>query len=76
MLQLTKEQKDKLMEDIIQFFDEERDEEIGIIAASTVLDFFLEELGDKIYNKGLDDAKTWFSHQMENMESDFYSLYK
>lgn len=76
MFQFSKEQKDKLMEEIIQFFDEERDEEIGIIAAGTVLDFFLEELGEKIYNKGLDDAKNWFTNQIENMESDFYSLYK
>lgn len=76
MLQLTKEQKDKMINDIIQFFYDERDEEIGIIAASSVLDFFLEEIAENIYNQGLDDAKKWFTDKMESVESDFYTLYK
>lgn len=51
-------------------------EEIGIIAAGTVMEFFLERLGTFIYNKSLDDAKLWFSKRMEDIEADFDILYK
>lgn len=29
-----------------------------------------------IYNKALDDAKRWFAQMMDNLDSDFYTLYK
>ena len=73
---LSLEQKKKLQEEIIYFFQEERDEELGIIGAETVLDFFLDILGETIYNKALDDARLWLSRTVENAESDYYALYK
>lgn len=73
---LSSEQRRKLQEEIIYFFQEERDEELGIIGAETVLDFFLDVLGEIIYNKALDDAKRWLNRTVENAESDFYALYK
>ena len=73
---LSPEQKKKLQEEIIYFFQEERDEELGIIGAETVLDFFLDILGETIYNKALDDARLWLSRTVENAESDYYALYK
>lgn len=73
---LSPEQKKKLQEEIIYFFQEERDEELGIIGAETVLDFFLDVLGDTIYNKALDDVRRWLTRTVENAESDYYALYK
>lgn len=72
----TQEQKKRMQEEIIYFFKEERDEDLGIIGAETILDFFLDMLGESIYNKALDDVKLWFTRNMENMESDYYALYK
>lgn len=37
---LSPEQKNELREEIIYFFREERGEDLGIIGADTVLDFF------------------------------------
>lgn len=73
---LSPEQKRELQEDIIYFFQEERGEDLGIIGADTVLDFFLDVLGETIYNKALDDAKRWLTRTVENAESDYYALYK
>lgn len=55
---------------------EEREEEIGIIAAERVFDFFTGNLGKIFYNKGLDDARIWFSKRMEDLEIDYDLLYK
>jgi len=73
---LTEEDKKKLLEEIKWFFEEERDEQLGIIASEKILDFFLETMGDYIYNRALDNTKQWYSKRMENIESDFYALYK
>lgn len=76
LLDLTPEEKKSMLEDITYFFETERDEKIGIIGSEQVLDFFLQTLGDKIYNKALDDANRWYKRVRDNMESDFYALYK
>ena len=75
-LKLSREEKAVLMKEIQDFFLNERDEQIGLIAAETVLDFFLENIGLFIYNKALDDAKLWFMKSMEDMEFNFDLLYK
>lgn len=75
-LKLTREEKNKLIAEIQYFFNEERGEEIGIIAAETVLDFFIENLGITIYNRTLDEAKIWFSKRLEDLEVDYDALYK
>ncbi len=73
---LSAEEKRKLLEEIQSYFDEERDEKIGVIAAESLLEFFLNTLGKHIYNKALDNVKLWYEKRMENIEADFYALYK
>lgn len=75
-IKFSDEEKKRIMEEIRFFFQEERDEEIGFLATEKLYDFFIDELGQAIYNKALDDAKAWFGYNMNNLESDFYSLYK
>lgn len=75
-IQFTDEEKKKLNDEITFFFREEMEQELGVIATGKVLDFFLENLGNLIYNKALDDTQMWFKQAAENMEADFYSLYK
>jgi uncharacterized protein (DUF2164 family) len=76
VIKITPEQKKQLLEEIIYYFETERDEKLGIIASESILDFFLDNLGRFIYNKALDDAKIWFTKRLEDVEADFYSLYK
>ncbi|MDF2905537.1 MAG: hypothetical protein K0R34_858 [Herbinix sp.] len=73
---LSPEQKKQLLDEIIYYFDTERDEKLGIIASESILDFFMDNLGRYIYNKALDDAKVWYTKRLEDVEADFYSLYK
>lgn len=37
---------------------------------------FLEHLAPIVYNKALDDSMSWLKEQVENMEVDYYALYK
>lgn len=74
--ELSPEEKKKMLDEIVYFFREERDEDLGIIGSETVLDFFLDVLGDTIYNRALDDVRIWLKRNVENLESDYYALYK
>lgn len=73
---LTDEQKKQLMEEIRLFFEEELGEDIGFLRQQKVLDLFLEQLAPAVYNKALDDAMYWYKRQQDNLEADFYALYK
>jgi uncharacterized protein (DUF2164 family) len=56
------------------YFDEERDEDLGDLAAGLILDFFLEKVGPAVYNQGLRDARAWFERRMQDLEVDYGSL--
>lgn len=75
-IKLSEVQKKKLLEEIKAFYLDERGEEIGMIEQMQLLDLFEQKLAPVIYNKALDDAKAWYSQMMDNLESDFYVLYK
>jgi uncharacterized protein (DUF2164 family) len=71
---ITKERRDTLVKEIITFFATKRDEEIGILAAEEILDFFLEALYGDIHNKAIDDAKVITKQTFENLEIDLDTL--
>lgn len=56
---LPKEQKRLAVKEIIDFFGNERGEEIGVIAAESILDMFLQKVGLDLYNKGVEDSKNF-----------------
>ena len=41
-----------------------------------LMELFERKMAPIIYNKALDDAKRWFSQMMDNVDSDYYTLYK
>lgn len=75
-INLTDEQKQQIKDIIHSYFLDERDEDIGIILQEGLLDLFMEEIAPVVYNKALDDAKWWFSRRMNDIESDYYEIYK
>ncbi len=76
LLKLTDKQKELLKDEIKAFYHDVRGDKIGIIEQEQLLDLFVEHLAPIVYNKALDDAQYWYKRQLENMESDFFSLYR
>ena len=75
-IKLSDLQREKLNAEIKAFYLDERGEEIGMIEQMQLIDLFEEKLAPIIYNRALDDAKKWFSQMLENLDSDYYMLYK
>jgi uncharacterized protein (DUF2164 family) len=61
------DRKKALISEIKKYFMEEREEDLGDLAALMILDFFLEKLGPYIYNQGLEDAQAYMSEKLEDM---------
>lgn len=73
---LSKEEKEKVIEDIISYFLDERDEEIGVIAASNLCEFIENEVGPKIYNKAVDDVQNQLQEKLEELNFTLRELKK
>lgn len=56
-IELSKDQRQQLISSIERYFDTERQERIGNLAAGALLNFFLEELGPVVYNRAVTDAQ-------------------
>jgi uncharacterized protein (DUF2164 family) len=67
---LTEQERKTAIEEIISFFYSERNEEIGVIAAENILDFFLQQVGTQLYNKGVDDTKDFVKKKLDEVGVD------
>ncbi|ANF94582.1 MULTISPECIES: DUF2164 domain-containing protein [Paenibacillus] len=73
-LKLPRDTRELLIADIQQFFEMERGERIGELAADAVLDFFLKSAGPHVYNQALSDCRTLVNERMAGLEEDIYAL--
>jgi uncharacterized protein (DUF2164 family) len=64
---LTKEQKEDMMRRVQTFFQKERDEEIGDLAAMMILDFIIEEIAPVFYNLGVADSHAFVTDKLEDL---------
>ncbi len=59
-----------LVKQLQSYFLQERDEELGDLAGSLLLDFMIKQLGPHLYNKGVQDAALVIQDKLD----DVYSL--
>lgn len=74
MNKLSDEAKRIMIRDIQQFFEEERGETLGQLAAENVLSFVCASLGPVFYNQAIEDARAAAEQKMQSLEEDLYSL--
>ncbi|MBY5581572.1 DUF2164 domain-containing protein [Rhizobium leguminosarum] len=71
--EFSKEEKAEIVSRIRAYFDRELDP-IGSLPAEFLLDFFVEEIGPYVYNRGLRDAQAALLKRMEDMAEDIHLL--
>ena len=64
----SEEQKIIYLNEIIGFFQDERGEKIGLVAAEKIFEFFLELFGEEIYKKALNDCKKLLKERFDDLE--------
>lgn len=65
--ELTKDQKHEMVGLIQGYFEKERNELIGNLAAMLMLDFFMEELAPVFYNKGVEDSHAYMIEKLDDI---------
>ena len=65
---VSEKTRTKYVNEIIAYFQDERNEAIGVIAAENILDFFLATFGDEIYKKAINDCKKLLREKLEDLE--------
>jgi uncharacterized protein (DUF2164 family) len=71
-IELPKDVHKEALASIVRYFRENREEEIGNIAASGLLSFFLEEIGPSIYNKAVADVQERMQMHVSELDIDFH----
>lgn len=66
---LTREKRDDMVAAIKRYFQNEREEELGDLAANLLLTFIMDELAPEFYNKGVQDAQAYMYERLEDMLS-------
>jgi uncharacterized protein (DUF2164 family) len=69
---INKERKDEMVSAIKNYFSVEREEELGDLAATLILEFIIEKLAPEFYNQGVYDSYNY----MENTIEDLLSIQK
>jgi uncharacterized protein (DUF2164 family) len=67
LLELNKDQRDLLIYRIQHYFFNERGEELGLLGATLILDFIIEQLAPIFYNQGMDDAIVAITQHVEDL---------
>jgi uncharacterized protein (DUF2164 family) len=68
-IKINKETKEDLLRNIKLYFENERNEELGDLAASMVLDFIIKDMAPYFYNQGVLDAYKYLSDRVEDVLS-------
>ncbi len=66
-IKLSKEKKQDMVLAIKKYFFKERNEELGDLAASLILDFFADELAPEFYNQGVYDSYKFMNDRAEDL---------
>ena len=76
MINISRKNKDKIVQDLQEWFQENLDQEIGSLDAEFLTDFFTENVGGVYYNQALIDVHTLINEKTESLADSIYDLSK
>jgi uncharacterized protein (DUF2164 family) len=66
-IKLSKEKKEEMLSEIQSYFLNERNEEIGNLAAGLLLDFIIEKIAPEFINQGIYEAYHYIDERLEDV---------
>lgn len=66
-IKISKETREEMISSIKNYFEKERDEELGNLAAGLILDYITEELAPEFYNQGVYDSYKFMTVRCEDL---------
>lgn len=71
-IRLTDERKDDILCRLTEMYSTDFDETLSLFRAEQILTFFVRNLGPPIYNQAIQDARTFISERLEDLDATFY----
>lgn len=66
-IKLNEDKRNNMIKSIKKYFKDEREEDIGDLAAVLILDFFLEKLGPEVYNQAVYDSYVYMNEKIQDL---------
>jgi uncharacterized protein (DUF2164 family) len=66
-IQLNDVQRNDMLQSLKTYFEQEKDEQLGDLAAGLLLDFILEELAPIFYNAGIEASYQFMNEKIEDL---------
>lgn len=66
-IKLSNEKRNEMIGSIKNYFETEREEDLGDLACSLILNFFIEELAPEFYNQGVFDSYKYMGDKIEDL---------
>lgn len=66
-IKIDLEKREDMISSIQSYFLDERDEDLGVLASSLILDFIIDELAPEFYNQGVEDSYKYMNHKIEDL---------
>jgi uncharacterized protein (DUF2164 family) len=70
----SRETRGEIVARLQRFFNEELEQEIGVVPAERLIGFFAETIGGYYYNQGLADAQAVFAKSLDDVADRIYGL--
>lgn len=75
-VKIPKEDKNMIINNVRAYFELERSETIGELAAEQFIDFMINELGPYMYNQAITDARAVLHEKINQLDDELYILEK
>jgi len=72
-VELPKQAREAAIASVQRYFEENLSEPIGNLPAGLLLEFFLQELGQAVYNQAIRDAQTRMQQRVSDLDGELYA---
>ena len=76
MISISRKNKDKIGQNLQDWFQDNLDQDIGSVDAEFLIDFFTENFGGLYYNQALKDVHSLIYEKTESLADNLYQLTK
>ena len=66
-IKLSESQRTEMVRSLQNYFEQEKDEQLGDLAAGLLLDFIVVELGPIFYNAGIEASYQFMNEKIEDL---------
>ena len=73
-IEIDEARKKRMIGKLQTFYRTDFDEELSTFRAEQLLDFLIESVGPQFYNQGVQDARVFLQHKLDDLDAEIHEL--